>query len=74
MPDTDVLTELKRESEVSNRPSQTAEIPKPPALRNEFSDASYKMVKKPEARPKEKGETEKSLDWNAQQRKVAEAQ
>lgn len=71
MPD-DVLTDVKRSQEVSDRPGKTAPTPVPAGLRNEYSDASYTMVKKPAAKPK--GETATSLDWNAQQRKVAEGQ
>ena len=56
-----------------------AEKPKPtvPPMStksHEFSNAPYKLAapKKPAAAPK--GEMSKSLEWNAQQRKVAEAQ
>lgn len=56
-----------------------AEKPKPnvPPMStpsHEFSNAPYKLAapKKPAAKPK--GELGKSLEWNAQQRKVAEAQ
>ena len=66
----DDITEAKRASEVALRPGKTAPTPVPSGLRNEYSDASYTMVKKPEAKPK--SETATSLDWNAQQRKVAE--
>jgi len=43
-------------------------------MQHEYSNAPYKLAapKKPAAKPK--GELSKSLDWNAQQRKVAEAQ
>lgn len=69
MPDTDVLTNIKREQEVANRPGKVAPVPIPPGLRNEFSDASYKMVKKPASKPKSDIDT--SLEWNKQQAKVA---
>lgn len=72
MPDTDVLTDVKRSQEVADRPGKTAPTPVPSGLRNEFSDASYKMVKSPTSKPK--SDEEKSLEWNAQQRKVAESQ
>lgn len=71
MPDTDVLTDVKRSQEVADRPGKTAPTPVPSGLRNEFSDASYKMVKKPTP---QKSDEERSLEWNAQQRKVAESQ
>jgi hypothetical protein len=68
----DILEDVKRASEVATRPGKTAPIPTPSGLRNEFSDASYKM-----AAPKKapvKSDEQKSLEWNAAQRKVAEAQ
>lgn len=67
----DIFEDVKRAAEVADRPGKTAPTPVPSGLRNEFSDASYKMAA---PKTKLKGETEKSLDWNAQQRKVAEAQ
>lgn len=73
MPDaaTDALTDIKRQQEVTDRPGKTAPVPVPPALRsdNEFSSAPYKMAA-PKSKPK--SEMEKSLDYNNQQRKVAE--
>ena len=70
MPDT--LEDVKRAQEVTDRPKPSVSLP--PGLRHEFSDASYKMAapKKPAVTPK--SDLQKSLDWNAQQRKVAEAQ
>ena len=70
----DDITEAKREAEVALRPGKTASTPVPSGLRNEFSDASYKMAAPKQSTSKPKGETATSLDWNAQQRKVAEGQ
>lgn len=42
MPDT--FEDVKRSAEVSGRPGKTAPTPVPSGLRNEFSDASYKMA------------------------------
>jgi hypothetical protein len=67
----DIFEDVKRASEVANRPGKTSTMPLPHELSNEYSGASYKMVA-PKSAAKPKGETEKSLDWNAQQRKVAE--
>lgn len=72
MPDTDVLANVKREQEVADRPGKTAPTPVPSGLRNEYSDASYKMVKQPTAKPK--SDEEKSLEWNKAQAKVVESQ
>lgn len=68
----DALTDVKRQQEVSDRPGKTAPIPTPPEL-HEFSNTSYKMAAPKSATPvKPKSDMEKSLDWNAQQRKAAE--
>jgi hypothetical protein len=68
----DVLTDVKRQQEVADRPGKTAPTPMPPGL-HEFSGVSYK-----EATPKneqtKKSEMAQSLDWVATQRKVAEQQ
>lgn len=66
----DIFEDIKRSAEVADRPGKIAPTPVPSGLRNEYSDASYKMAAPKAAKPK--GETEKSLEWNAQQRKVAE--
>ncbi len=70
----DVLEDVKRAQEVADRPGKTAPIPVSPEL-HEFSKAPYSLAspKKPAA-AKPKSDMEKSLDWNAQQRKVAEQQ
>jgi hypothetical protein len=69
----DILEDVKRMQEVADRPGKTSPTPMPSGLQHEFSNASYKMAApKPAVTPK--GEMSKSLDWNAQQRKVAEAQ
>ncbi len=69
----DILEDVKRVQEVADRPGKTSPTPVPSGLRNEFSNASYKMAApKKSATPKD--EMSKSLDWNAQQRKVAEEQ
>ncbi len=72
---TDALTDIKRQQEVSERPGQTAPTPVPSELRSEheYSSVPYKMAASKKAAPsKPKSDTEKSLDWAAQQRKVAE--
>lgn len=51
------------------------EVPKAPVpapLQHEFSKASYSLAAPKKEKPK--SDTEKSLEWNAQQRKVAESQ
>lgn len=66
----DVLEDVKRSQEVSDRPGKTSPAPVPSGLRNEFSDASYKM-----AAPKKtasKGELATSLEWNKRQAEIAE--
>jgi hypothetical protein len=73
MPD-DILADVKRSQEVTDRPGKTAPTPVPSGLKNEFSDASYKMAAPKQSTSKPKGETATSLDLNAQQRKVAEGQ
>lgn len=75
MPDT--FEDVKRTAEVESRPGKTAPTPVPSGLRNEFSDASYKVAstaRKATGHAPTEGEMGKSLDWNAQQRKVAEGQ
>ena len=67
----DALTDVKRQQEVSDRPGKSAPVPVPPEL-HEFSNTSYKMAAPKSAPAKPKSEMEKSLDWNAQQRKAAE--
>jgi hypothetical protein len=39
----DIFEDVKRSAEVANRPGKTDDY-KPSGLRNEFSDASYKMA------------------------------
>jgi hypothetical protein len=71
MPD-DILENVKREQEVADRPGKTSPTPVPPAL-HEFSKAPYSLAA-PKKASKPKSETDTSLEWNAQQRKVAEQQ
>jgi hypothetical protein len=79
----DALTQVKREQSLSDRPGKTAPIPRPaglgpgpdllerhaglpaPPSDHQFSKVPYKA-----AAPK--GEMSRSLDYNQQQRKVAE--
>jgi hypothetical protein len=68
----DDITEAKRASEVALRPGKTAPVPVPAGLQHEYSDVSYKAAA-PKAE-KQKSDEDKSLEWNAQQRKVAESQ
>jgi len=68
----DVMTEVKREQEVAERPGKTAPVPVPAPLQHEFSKVPYSAAAP--KKEKSKSEMEKSLDWAAQQRKVAESQ
>jgi hypothetical protein len=68
----DIFEDVKRASEVADRPGKTSPVPLPHELSNEYSGASYKMAAPKAAKPK--SDEEKSLEWNAQQRKVAEGQ
>jgi len=70
----DDITEAKREAEVALRPGKTAPIPVPAPLQHEFSKASYSLAASKKEKEKPKSEMEKSLEWTAQQRKVAEQQ
>jgi hypothetical protein len=69
----DELENLKRRQEVLDRPIPTATLP-PELQHHEFSKVSYAAPKKEKPKSSPKGETEKSLDWNEQQRKVVEPQ
>jgi hypothetical protein len=69
MPD-DVLTGVKRQQEVADRPSKTAPTPVPPGL-HEFSGVSYKAAAP--KKEKEKSDIDKSLEWNVRQQKIAES-
>lgn len=68
-----VLEDVKRVQEVADRPRPQATLPaelRSAPSQHEFSKASYSLA----APKKPKSDTEKSLEWNAQQRKVAESQ
>jgi hypothetical protein len=67
----DIFEDVKRSAEVAGRPGKTAPVPLPHELSNEYSGASYKMAASKSAE-KPKSDEEKSLEWNAQQRKTAE--
>ncbi len=77
MPNDDTASALegvKREMEVMDRPGKVAPTPIPAGLQqHEYSNTSYKTVA-PKSASKPKSEMDKSLDWNAQQKKVAESQ
>ena len=76
MPDdtADSITEAKRQSEVALRPGKTADVPVPAGLRDTtVPEASYKAPHA-ERKKSEPSDMQKSLDWNEQQRKVAEGQ
>lgn len=66
----DELENVKRAQEVANRPRPQQPIPAG-LQSHEYSNVSYKAAA-PQSKPK--SDEEKSLEWNAQQRKVAEAQ
>lgn len=68
----DELESAKRAVEVVTRPGKTAPVPIPSGLQHEYSDVSYKAAA-PKLRS-QKSDEDKSLEWNAQQRKVAESQ
>lgn len=69
----DELENVKRAQEVADRPGKSHPIPVPSGLQsNEFSKAPYSLAAPKKEKPK--SDTEKSLEWNAQQRRVAEAQ
>jgi hypothetical protein len=70
----DELEAAKRGVEVATRPGKTAPVPMPPGL-HEFSKAPYALLSAPKkSTEKPKSEIDKSLEWNEQQRKVAEQQ
>jgi len=75
----DILSKAKETLAATERPKPpVAPVPLPAALKpaptppadHEFSKSSYALARPKAAKPK--SEMERSLDWAAQQRKVAE--
>ena len=66
----DIFEDVKRSQEVTDRPGKVSPTPVPSGLRNEFSNASYKMAAPKKAAPK--GDLATSLEWNRKQAEVAE--
>lgn len=73
----DAVTDAARETEVALRPGKTDEISDhtPAGLRSTTnSEPSYTTARKARGSAPTEDDLQKSLDWNKQQKKVAEGQ